>query len=165
MPHNPQSEPEVEYIPPKEPTSRGRGLALITPKVDGRSAFLVRQKKLAKRILADIPHPSTKEQELALRAATLLMALEDAEANLASGTKVDLGQYTTAANAFRRLLEDIHIRVKDRQAIDDEINKLKMRFEFNRDTPEDKARRADIAKSMAADVLARSRSLSSFRKR
>lgn len=156
MPHDP--EPEAEYIPPKEPTSRGRGLALITPKVDGRSAFLVRQRKSAKRILAGISDPTAKEQELALRAATLLMALEDAEANLAQGTKVDLGQYTTAANAFRRLLEDIHGSASDRSAIERLTARSKIQMEVLRDTEADKQRRA----AMVADVMSR---VPGFRKR
>ena len=140
--------------------NKKQGLDLVIPTIDGRSAFFKRRSRLTIRILGDISNPTDKQKDIAERAAVLLMGLEDAEAAMASGAAVDLGQYSTACNTFRRLLEALHgtPRRKREKSVDELLWETKMKFEAHRDTAEAIQRRANAPKpDWLNAVLARSR--------
>ena len=53
--------------------------------------------------------------QVARRAAALCVSCEQAEAEMVAGGKIDIGEFTTAANSLRRLLSDLGLerRAKD----------------------------------------------------
>jgi len=103
--------------PPKtQARSRiGNGTALL-PNVDGRSTAMRRYKEILSQLVQDMGgDPSEAQTIIARRAATLAVWCEQAEADLANGREMDIGEFTTATNALRRLLTDIGL---DRRAKD-----------------------------------------------
>jgi hypothetical protein len=52
------------------------------------------------------------------RAATLAVWCEQAEAEMAAGKDIDIGEFTTATNALRRLLQDIGLERKAKDITD-----------------------------------------------
>jgi hypothetical protein len=84
--------------------------------VDGRSAFARRYRDILAQLVSDLGgDPSEAQSLIARRAATLAVWSEQAEAQLASGVELDIGEFTTAVNALRRLLCDLGLerRMRD----------------------------------------------------
>ena len=57
-------------------------------------------------------NPSAAQDAIARRAATLCVWCELAEAEMAAGGKIDIGEFATTANAMRRLLVDLGLERK-----------------------------------------------------
>lgn len=114
-----------------EVTKQSNNITVINPKIDQRSTFFKRRSRATTRVLADITNPTDKQKDIAERAAVLLMGLEDAEAAMATGASVDLGQYSTACNTFRRLLEALHgaPRRKREKSADELAAEFKMKWD------------------------------------
>jgi hypothetical protein len=77
--------------------------------VDGRTSAARRYRDLVDGYLLDAGDVSSSAQSLARRAASLGIWIEAEEAKLVTGQPVDIGALTTAANAQRRLLENLGI--------------------------------------------------------
>jgi hypothetical protein len=83
--------------------------------VDGRSAVARRYRDLLAEFISDLGgDPSGAQTAIARRAAALCVSCEQAEAELAAGNKIDIAEFTTAANAMRRLLVDLGLERKAR---------------------------------------------------
>jgi hypothetical protein len=78
---------------------------------DGRSVAARRYRDVTSQIVRDIgSDPSEAETAIIRRAGTLIVWCEEAEAAMARGEQFDIGAYTTATNALRRLLADIGLK-------------------------------------------------------
>jgi hypothetical protein len=104
-------------IKPSKPQGRsriGNGRAIL-PDVDGRSAAMRRYKEILAQLITDMGgDPSEAQTIIARRASTLAVWCEQAEADMANGSNFDVGEFTTATNALRRLLADIGLERKAR---------------------------------------------------
>jgi len=102
-----------------KPTARSRvsnGKDLFLDGVDGRSALARRYRDILAQLTSDIGgDPSEAETIIIRRATTLAVWCEQAEAQVATGESLNIGEYTTATNTLRRLLSDIGLerRLKD----------------------------------------------------
>ena len=84
--------------------------------VDGRSGLARRYRDILSELIRDLGgDPTGAQSAIARRAAALCVWCEVAEAAMAAGDEVDIGEYGTAANAMRRLLVDLGLerRAKD----------------------------------------------------
>ena len=92
-------------LPREQRFCRARG-------VDGRTAPARRYRDLYQQFVQR--HRGRSEcrarTAIARRAAQLCVVLEQSEANYLRGGGVDIGEYTTASNAMRRLLADLGIK-------------------------------------------------------
>lgn len=94
--------------------SNGKSLFLDT--VDGRSALARRYRDILAQLVSDLGgDPSEAQSLIARRAATLAVWCEQAEAQLAGGDSLNIGEFTTAVNTMRRLLNDLGLerRMRD----------------------------------------------------
>ena len=100
------------------PTNRSRvtnGKGLFLENVDGRSALARRYRDILGQLTSDLgSDPSEAQSLIARRAVTLAVWCEQAEAELANGAELDIGTFTTAANAMRRLLNDLGLERRAR---------------------------------------------------
>jgi hypothetical protein len=100
-----------------KPTARsriGNGNAIL-PAVDGRSGAMRRYKEVLAALISDMGgDPSAAKEIIARRSATLAVWCEQAESDMANGKAIDIGEFTTATNALRRLLADIGLERKAR---------------------------------------------------
>jgi hypothetical protein len=103
-------------LPKPQGRSRiGNGHDLLAG-VDGRSSTMRRYKEILGQLLADVGgDPSEAQSIIARRAATLAVWSEAAEAEMANGEALDVGTYTTAINALRRLLTDLGLERRARE--------------------------------------------------
>ncbi|MEE4537558.1 MAG: hypothetical protein V2J51_03580 [Erythrobacter sp.] len=84
--------------------------------VDGRSNMARRFREIFVNIESDLGGDLSEAQKhLVARAATMGIWLEQREAELGDGCEFDAGQYSTVANAQRRLLADLGLerRMRD----------------------------------------------------
>jgi hypothetical protein len=84
--------------------------------VDGRSSMVRRYRDILAALVSDLGGQPTEAQTIIVRrAATLAVWSETRETMMANGTEVDIGEFTTAVNALRRLLSDIGLerRMRD----------------------------------------------------
>jgi hypothetical protein len=85
----------------------------VLDNVDGRSAAARRYRDIVDDLVRDMGgDPSAGQSAIARRAAALCVSCEQAEAELVAGGKIDIGEFTTAANSLRRLLSDLGIERK-----------------------------------------------------
>ena len=99
---------------PQAGTSVGNGKDIL-PGVDGRSVAMRRYKEILGQLVRDMGgDPSEAKSIIAKRSATLAVWCENAEADMANGLPIDIGEFTTATNALRRLLTDIGLERKAR---------------------------------------------------
>lgn len=94
----------------------------ILPGIDGRTAGARRYRELVSELCLEITQmkrrPTTAEEMLARRAALIVIWCENAEARMAKGEAVDIGEFTDATNTLRRTLTDAgliwpaHLRIK-----------------------------------------------------
>ena len=100
---------------PQFSTRKGNaGFALAG--VDGRSLVARRFREIYCNIEADLGGDLTEAQRhLIARAATLALWCEERETELAAGGEFDAASYATISNALRRLLADLGLkrRMKD----------------------------------------------------
>ena len=83
--------------------------------VDGRSVLARRYRDILSELISDLGgDPSAAQSAIARRAATLCVWCETAEANMAAGGDIDIGEFGTAANALRRLLVDLGLERRAR---------------------------------------------------
>ena len=88
--------------------------------IDARTAAYRRFQELVSAYHADLGgDPTTAEEAIVQRAVSLQVWCEDAEAVYASTGKLDIGQFTTATNAMRRLLADIGLDRRQRDVTPD----------------------------------------------
>lgn len=96
-------------------TKKGTG-SITLAGVDGRSLMARRFREIHAQIEADMGGDLTEAQRaIAARAVTLAIWCESAEADLAQGGEFNAQEYSTVANAMRRLLCDLGLerRAKD----------------------------------------------------
>ncbi|MEA1619647.1 hypothetical protein SOQ14_12035 [Erythrobacter sp. T5W1-R] len=100
---------------PQFSTRKGNaGFALAG--VDGRSLVARRFREIYLNIESDLGGDlSEAQRHLIARAATLALWCEERETELAAGGEFDAGAYATISNALRRLLSDLGLerRMKD----------------------------------------------------
>lgn len=84
-------------------------------KVDGRSALARRYRDILSEMIRDLGgDPSAAQDAIARRAATLCVWCEQAEATMASGGEINISEFSTTANAMRRLLVDLGLERRAR---------------------------------------------------
>jgi hypothetical protein len=102
---------------PAKPEGRsrvGNGKDVLSG-VDGRSALVRRYKEVLAQLVSDMGGDLSEAKEMiARRASTLAVWCEQAEASMANGNELDIGEFTTATNTLRRLLSDIGLERKAR---------------------------------------------------
>ena len=113
--------PPTAPIPPQVRTRVGNGSAILAG-IDGRTAGARRYREVLSELCAEITkqaRPLTMaEQMLARRAAFIAIWCENAEARMANGEVVDIGEFTDATNTLRRTLTDAglvwpaHLRIR-----------------------------------------------------
>lgn len=93
------------------------GTSTFLEGVDGRSQLARRYRDILGDLVSDLggpEHTSTAQLAIARRAATLCVWCERAEADMAGGEDIDVGEYTTVSNAMRRLLCDLGLERRAR---------------------------------------------------
>jgi hypothetical protein len=99
-----------------KPQGRSRitnGSTFDPSKVDGRSTAARRYRDILTELISDLGGDATGAQNaIARRAAALCVSCEQAEAEMIAGLKIDIGEFTTAANSLRRLLCDLGLERK-----------------------------------------------------
>lgn len=102
-------------VPKPQGRSRiGNGKDLL-PGVNGRSVTMRRYREILGQLFSDMGgSPSEAKSIIAKRSATLAIWCEQVEADMANGADIDIGEFTTATNALRRLLVDIGLERKAR---------------------------------------------------
>ena len=96
-----------------KPTARSRltnGRELFLGEVDGRSREARRYRDVYAGLVAHLGGDDVvtdPRRHLAKRASALVVWTEVEESKLATGETLDIGTYTTAINALRRLLGDL----------------------------------------------------------
>jgi hypothetical protein len=102
-----------------KPEARSRvsnGKDLFLEGVDGRSVLARRYRDILSQLTSDIGGDPSEAQSIIIRRATQLAVwCEQAEAEAAGGTPLNIGEYATATNTLRRLLLDLGLerRMKD----------------------------------------------------
>lgn len=83
--------------------------------IDKRTAAYARFQNLVAGYTSDVGgDPTTAQEAIIQRAVSLQVWCEDAEAAYAGSGELDIGQFTTATNALRRLLMDLGLERKQR---------------------------------------------------
>ena len=119
---------------PKPPTTRSRvsnGRELVAG-CDGRSAQARRYRDLMAEMISDLGGPdglSEGQRQLVRRAAGLSVQAEAVEAAIIGGEDIDLGQYVTASNCLRRVLESLGLRRVAKDVTPDLASYLRARAE------------------------------------
>jgi hypothetical protein len=102
------------------PKSQGRsrisnGNGVFLEGVDGRCVLARRYRDILASLVSDLAgDPSEAQSLIARRSATLAVWCELAEARMAKGDDLDIGEFTTATNALRRLLADLGLERRAR---------------------------------------------------
>ncbi len=112
----PETSPPIAKPKPQAATRIGTGNAVLSG-VDGRSQGARRYRELC----ADLVHhlagdPTAPQLAIIRRAAALAVWCEGQEAAQASGGEFDVQAFTTAANTLRRLLADLGLERRMRDA-------------------------------------------------
>lgn len=106
--------PDVEGKPRRTRARVSNGTSLFDPEtVDGRSAAARRYRDVVEDLTAHLGgSPTTAEQLLLRRAATLAVWAETAEAEMIAGKDLDVAVFTTAVNGLRRILADVGLAAR-----------------------------------------------------
>jgi hypothetical protein len=102
-----------------KPSARSRvsnGKDLFLDGVDGRSVVARRYRDILAQLTSDIGGDPSEAQSIIIRRATQLAVwCEQAEAESAAGSPLNIGEYATATNTLRRLLLDLGLerRMRD----------------------------------------------------
>ena len=108
----------TESLVATKPRGRSRvsnGNTTFLDDVDGRSVLARRYRDILGDLIRDLGgDPSAAQQAIARRASALCVWCEQAEATLAAGGQIDIGEFGTAANAMRRLLADLGLERRAR---------------------------------------------------
>jgi hypothetical protein len=117
----------------RKPTARSRvsnGKQLFLEGVDGRTPLVRRYRDVLAELVSDLGgDPSEAQSLIARRAATLAVWCEQAEAEMAAGRDFDVSVYATSANALRRLLADLGLERRARDAGAASIEERRRRLE------------------------------------
>ena len=101
---------------PTNNRSRIGNMNAVLPDVDGRSAAMRRYKEILAQLVCDVGgDPSEAQFTIARRAATLAVWCEQRESDMANGLPIDIGEFTTATNALRRLLVDLGLERRKKE--------------------------------------------------
>lgn len=104
--------PDIAAALPQACTRVGNGSALLAG-IDGRSAGARRYREHVSELELEIGQLkrrlNTTEKLLVRRAALIAMWCENIEAEMASGSPIEITPYTTASNTLRRLLLDLQL--------------------------------------------------------
>jgi hypothetical protein len=95
----------------------GNRSRLFVDQVDGRSAIARRYRDLVAEHSSDLGGAeilSEAQRQMIRRAASLACWCEAIECKLAEGADIDIGPYTTATNALRRVLVDLGLERRAR---------------------------------------------------
>lgn len=97
---------------PQAGTRVGNGKDILAG-LDHRSVVMRRYREILSQLVTDMGgDPSEAKSIIAKRSATLAVWCEQAEATMAEGGDINIGEFTTATNALRRLLVDIGLERK-----------------------------------------------------
>ena len=110
MPPFEKNYPTRPMIAPVSPTAMSRvgNGSDVLPGIDGRSATARRYREILSAITLDLGGQLTETQNaVARRAAALAIWCEEREAEMVNGNTLEIAEYTTAANALRRLMSDL----------------------------------------------------------
>lgn len=106
--------PDVRTVYERQPTNNrsaiGNRSRLFVEAVDGRSAIARRYRDLVAEHSSDLGGAellSEAQRQMIRRASSLACWCEAVESRLAEGEDIDIGTYTTATNALRRVLVDL----------------------------------------------------------
>ncbi|KAB0676706.1 hypothetical protein [Aureimonas leprariae] len=100
----------------------------LLPDVDGRSLIMRRYKDILAQLVVDIGgDPSEAQTIIARRACTIAVWCEQAEASMANGNGIDIGEFTTATNALRRLLSDLGLERRAKNVTPDVRGYMELR--------------------------------------
>ena len=108
-----------ERQPRNNRSAIGNGTRLFVDSLDGRSALARRYRDLVAEHTSDLGGAdclSEAQRQLIRRSASLAVWCEAVEAKLAAGEEIDIGTYTTATNALRRVLIDLGLERRARDA-------------------------------------------------
>lgn len=111
--HAPNATPAAAQRTARSRVSNGKQLFLGG---DGRGVAVRRYRDILAALVSDLGgDPSEAQAIIARRAATLAVWCEQAESDMAGGNAIDIGAFTTATNALRRLLADLGLerRMRD----------------------------------------------------
>jgi len=114
---------DATTLEPRRPPDAGGKLRLVTlDHLDGRTLAVrrVREAEAEAQMLSELGGAevaSEAQRQIARRAAVLAAVLEDAEARWAAGAAFDLGEYTTTANAHRRILATLGLERRQRRTL------------------------------------------------
>lgn len=80
-------------------------------RVDGRTIIARRYREVVERLLSELgPNPTAAQEQLARRAATIMLWCEQRESEAATGVDIDMATFVTATNALRRVLSTLGIK-------------------------------------------------------
>ena len=104
----PETSAALEQVKSQARSRVGNGSTLFLDGVDGRSSIARRFRDFLAELVSDMGgDPSAAKLMICRRAATLAVWCEQSEAVMAGGENIDIAEFTTAANALRRLLADL----------------------------------------------------------
>lgn len=113
--------PDVRTVYERQPTNNrsaiGNRSRLFVEAVDGRSAIARRYRDLVAEHSSDLGGAellSEAQRQMIRRASSLACWCEAVESRLAEGEDIDIGTYTTATNALRRVLVDLGLERRAR---------------------------------------------------
>ena len=108
----PRERPKMTVPSTPNRTRIGTGKDVLAG-IDGRTAPARRFREIVGQLVSNIGgDPSQAQTAVIQRAATLLVWAESAEAEFARTGELDIGSFTTATNALRRLLADVGLERK-----------------------------------------------------
>jgi hypothetical protein len=107
--------PTIDAPKPQACSRVSNGSSTFLDGVDGRSALARRYRDILGELIRDLGgDPSGAQAAIARRAAALCTWCEQAEAAMAGGGEINIAEFTTAANAMRRLLVDLGLERRAR---------------------------------------------------
>jgi hypothetical protein len=119
-----------------KPQARSRisnGSAVFLEGVDGRSVLARRYRDILASLVSDMGgDPSEAQSLIARRSATLAVWCELAETAMAKGDNLDIAEFTTAANALRRLLSDLGLERRARDVTHQTLAEIAEELEAGR---------------------------------
>jgi hypothetical protein len=102
-------------VPKRQARSRVGNGTVVLDGVDGRSTRVRRYREILAQLISDLGgDPSEAQTIIARRASELAVWCELRAQAMASGEEINIGEFTTATNALRRLLTDLGLERRAR---------------------------------------------------
>ena len=102
-------------VPKRQARTRMGNGSTVLAGVDGRASRPRRYREILAQLSSDMGgDPSEAQTQIARRAAELAVWSEDRARALMDGEEIDIGEFTTATNALRRLLADLGLERRAR---------------------------------------------------